>query len=98
PPVPALFPYTTLFRSLMVEDEPEVVDALTHAVARRQVVADDPVEDERIGLPVQAAGQVLPSTVHFAQLVVDRATGVRQAARNGRSEEHTSELQSRENL
>src|SRR5690606_40032325 len=75
PPAPPLFPYTTLFRSV-----------LGHPCLPQAPAAGDP---------------------SFATALVPDASGARSAAlglprthlpREPRSEEHTSELQSRENL
>src|SRR3712207_9007023 len=73
PPRSTLFPYTTLFRSLVAHAE--VVDA--QLLARRA----ERGHRERLGLP---AGEDR------------RAVGARRRAH--RSEEHTSELQSRQYL
>src|SRR5690606_40064679 len=87
PPKPTLFPYTTLFRS-----RGEVVLQLGPLPPRR---------------PLFVVGHVTPGVDH----AVDRAAATQHGARaheqallpavllwGGRSEEHTSELQSRENL
>src|SRR5690606_41269977 len=85
PPRSTLFPYTTLFRSLgsgRVDVGDQVIRARTHACGAGGGLGDDVV--------AQAIedGQALAVVVR----VLDQAdVGVR-------SEEHTSELQSRENL
>src|SRR5690606_39801602 len=83
PPRPPLFPYTTLFRS--------VEAAFTRARAAQAAwAATPPAERKRIML-------------RFHDLVIagrDEAMDLMQAenGKTRRSEEHTSELQSRENL
>src|SRR5690606_41765848 len=97
PPTPPLFPYPTLFRS--------------HDIATRLVVEPAPVAVADVGLVahhlVRGLGQALTAELDAR---VDEAFGAfepeRQpedevaelARRRQRSEEHTSELQSRENL
>src|SRR3712207_8064481 len=88
PPRSTLFPYTTLFRSLADEDR----------VVLRPAGQDlhDPLDllgppDDRVELGVaRGLGQVA------AELVEDQRG--RRRALGGRSEEHTSELQSRQYL
>src|SRR3712207_8826289 len=75
PPRSTLFPYTTLFRSLVARGE----DLLR---APAQGIADDGIV--LVGAQDQTHGRVLVSA-HFLRLIV-------------RSEEHTSELQSRQYL
>src|SRR5207244_12861827 len=94
PPCPTLFPYTTLFRSLVGLDfdqrllgahplpdllEPLGHGPLGHALAE---LGDDDRDRHRTSV---AAGRA-------------RATGTGTRARGGRSEEHTSELQSPDHL
>src|SRR3712207_7962795 len=70
PPRSTLFPYTTLFRSLVIEHRPED--------RQRPVVVVEDVDHARLLRPVDVRGRVdLPEA---------------------RSEEHTSELQSRQYL
>src|SRR5436309_7652949 len=71
PPRSTLFPYTTLFRSVVVQEVAKgaCADDLAAADARPGAEIDDPV-----------------GGAHGVLVVLDR------------SEEHTSELQSRENL
>src|SRR5690606_41383795 len=83
PPRSTLFPYTTLFRSMSVTWARK---SSSHASAARRV--DTPVWS---------------SAVTLCLLPGDRATDTLASwppcsARSSRSEEHTSELQSRENL
>src|SRR3712207_8992293 len=81
PPRSTLFPYTTLFRSLGVED----LLAAGDLRAPRVAVAGPRVEE------VEAAGRPL----HVRQRLGAAARAVRVEPR---SEEHTSELQSRQYL
>src|SRR3712207_9446108 len=94
PPRSTLFPYTTLFRSLVVE-----LGRKTH---RPRTAADE------LGPPVERVGHM---TIHLLgrRLVVERSErrlGVEGVSeldpavyrRIQRSEEHTSELQSRQYL
>src|SRR3712207_6970318 len=84
PPRSTLFPYTTLFRSL-VQAWPEVAHdpAGGHAEAAQPLTWVQTPEGESVRIPTQdAAGLAVGSTV---QVTV-------------RSEEHTSELQSRQYL
>src|SRR2546428_3651694 len=84
PPRSTLFPYTTLFRSPALAHLPaHVVIAHRFHVARR--AADHPA----LGLRAPARS-VAPGA--------RRAGRVAGRARGGRSEEHTSELQSRSDL
>src|SRR3712207_8399161 len=77
PPRSTLFPYTTLFRSV-VAGRPEVVvdDVEDHAEPARVARVHEPLE--RLGAAVRVVHGVEPHAV--------------------RSEEHTSELQSRQYL
>src|SRR3712207_7742362 len=84
PPRSTLFPYTTLFRSgCEVVYEPDLADqALAHAIARTS--ADVlVVRSTKVTAPMLDAGGL--------SLIVRAGAGVR-------SEEHTSELQSRQYL
>src|SRR5690606_40422269 len=93
PPAPTLFPYTTLFRS-KPETKREVVEPAVFKEVTRWVleaparVVEVPVANETAELPVQVVAQA--EKVDEQQVPAE----VRQL----RSEEHTSELQSRENL
>src|SRR5690606_41421867 len=82
----SLSPYTTLFRS-QLQDQPHERRRGAAELQRRQAV-----QAPLPGLHKPAAFQVLAQ--HHAEVRGRR--GIVQAA--GRSEEHTSELQSRENL
>src|SRR5690606_39820441 len=87
PPISTLFPYTTLFRSL------------ADAAATRQ---PDPFLETRTGLADARAGIYLPTgtQVFLSGGVAYNDTNFTREEYEGnwRSEEHTSELQSRENL
>src|SRR5690606_40812073 len=90
PPPPDLFPYTTLFRSSPCngkEQEQEQDHAYTDLLA---------LQLHRLCHPVHEVGQV----GHVA-VVLGSSLGVNRLKLDGvssRSEEHTSELQSRENI
>src|SRR5690606_39414631 len=89
PPTSPLFPYTTLFRSdvlevplaLHAEREDGVVRGAGAGEVGAEVARRQRRDDARAAILPQAAGQVLADDLQA-----------------GRSEEHTSELQSRENL
>src|SRR3712207_7570136 len=81
PPRSTLFPYTTLFRSL-------VPGVGVVVVARHEA---DRAADE-VGVRVHVAAVVQEDPPR------QRAAGERPVLRVGRSEEHTSELQSRQYL
>src|SRR5690606_39707227 len=95
---PALFPYTTLFRSLGAG-----------GILRQQLVADvveiadDGHRDADAGQPVANAGNGLGGLVAVDGDTDQLGAGTRQRRHlprgrlHVRSEEHTSELQSREN-
>src|SRR5690606_40758325 len=97
PPSPPLFPYTTLFRSVGT-------DALRHEVG---VVVGGGVGEHRTAvgahrharhrLDATADDEVVPTRTNLLRSLVDRLQ-TRGAEPVERSEEHTSELQSRENL
>src|SRR3712207_7193798 len=84
PPRSTLFPYTTLFRSRRPRHELEHPGAV--AVRRRDVVA------------AQRVGQVGVDLVGVAGQPVEGGAGRLEGCVEGRSEEHTSELQSRQYL
>src|SRR5690606_41929074 len=93
PPRSTLFPYTTLFRSerLVAEDR--------LAAEHREHLGDDAEErqcdDIHLRVPEEPE-QVLPQ--QHAPVLRIEDMGAENAVRRTRSEEHTSELQSRENL
>src|SRR3712207_8992488 len=78
PPRSTLFPYTTLFRSLMQVSKEEFRSALGHFAAGVTVVTAKDEEGNTHGITVSA----------FSSLSLEPP----------RSEEHTSELQSRQYL
>src|SRR5690606_39737770 len=82
PPTSTLFPYTTLFRSSTVAGSPS--DA--SSAARRQAAPHC-----GIGCSTTAGSPTVPGQPSRAHPAPARSAGTR-------SEEHTSELQSRENL
>src|SRR5690606_39721948 len=91
PPSSTLFPYTTLFRSLY--------EVPVHAdIPHQQVIFLD--ETDPLSSPMKAKGVAELGICGVAAAVANaiyNATGVR-VREYPRSEEHTSELQSRENL
>src|SRR5207253_10634903 len=98
PPTPTLFPYTTLFRSPPLPSLPPV--ALQEVGGGSQHVGDAvlevaaPVAVEIDGILVVARGQELG----VADLAGPAAAHLRRRQVAARSEEHTSELQSRGHL
>src|SRR2546427_11285060 len=94
PPRSTLFPYTTLFRSF----QQAIVDVLVEkslAAAKRCGVRDVVVTggvaaNSQLRRRFEARGRDEGVTVHIPP--------VRYCTDNGRSEEHTSELQSQSNL
>src|SRR3712207_8984430 len=85
PPRSTLFPYTTLFRSLRQPPAVGVVDV-------DDLDGGAPVEQQRLGLEV-----VLHVPVEV-QVVPAQVREPRGGEPHARSEEHTSELQSRQYL
>src|SRR3712207_7398655 len=83
PPISTLFPYTTLSRS-PEDHEPRVVDA--------DLDAGDAEQPDRIAQHARSVAGSRP------ERDPRRATVARDACRRRRSEEHTSELQSRQYL
>src|SRR3712207_8707955 len=84
PPRSTLFPYTTLFRSAEARTE-----------RRFDKLSDRMGGPARSGAASRSAAPVSPSLQH---LVPGDATGATDATPRSRSEEHTSELQSRQYL
>src|SRR5205823_15027873 len=86
PPTPPLFPYTTLFRSY-------AGSGVTQTISIRDMTANDAqvLNFGAIGVrfSVQTTGTALTAT----QVLDDLVSGT-IATNTGRSEEHTSELQS----
>src|SRR5690606_41735637 len=85
PPRPTLFPYTTLFRSA----------GMVAALHIGKIPPAIPVLRDALGVSLVEAGFLL-SMVQMAGMLGGVFIGL--AADGFRSEEHTSELQSRENL
>src|SRR5690606_41533386 len=92
PPSSTLFPYTTLFRSV-VNDKPAVLE-VDHVIICAGQESYTAMFDElkAVGKNVHLIG----GAKEAGELDAKRA--IRQGAELARSEEHTSELQSRENL
>src|SRR5690606_41354814 len=86
-----LFPYTTLFRSL-------ALTAGHRRVERAAVVAHGPGRREIVGGDEDGGNAVCPPGLPAFVETVVHAGFDPQLAAVPRSEEHTSELQSRENL
>src|SRR5205085_10887959 len=94
PPCPTLFPYTTLFRSLVGGGSMQIVNLTIPRALRKLGYTEETVEAivefiAEHGHVVDAPG-LRPE--HYS--VFDTAMGERSI----RSEEHTSELQSQSNL
>src|SRR5690606_40618714 len=89
-----LFPYTTLFRSI-----PPVMTGDSHKASRTSGTVHILGDDRRAGFLACELQQVYES-VHVFKSVKDKLVDFKYEPSNpsGRSEEHTSELQSRENL
>src|SRR5690606_41491636 len=83
PPSPTLFPYTTLFRSVRIHD---LGAGFTEHHDR----------EKHRGLAARHDHHIL--AIHLYAAVLENVLGYRFAQFRQRSEEHTSELQSRENL
>src|SRR2546430_13449639 len=88
PPRSTLFPYTTLFRS---RGDRHAVDHVQRVVARGNGIAAADA-DHRAGSRLAARGHDLHPGRATEQGLLERRH------RRGRSEEHTSELQSQSNL
>src|SRR5689334_23607800 len=82
PPRSTLFPYTTLFRSLLAEDDP-VIAAYDEEAFARHLAYDRPVE-----WSLRAAEAARATSVELLDTLSEEQ----------RSEEHTSELQSQFHL
>src|SRR5256886_9450183 len=98
PPRSTLFPYTTLFRSRRRRAAAPAPPAGHHdvAAAARQDARGDPADGDRAARPVRPATAREWIRVSSGHPVAARAR-VGLPVR-GRSEEHTSELQSQSNL
>src|SRR5690606_39399325 len=93
PPRRPLFPYTTLFRSLRrIGDRGRKAGRGGRGVGCEQEAQPLAVEPDPPLVPMAADALVLPDRQRIEEFVGD------QEQRPFRSEEHTSELQSRENL
>src|SRR3712207_7723626 len=86
PPRSTLFPYTTLFRSL-VDDVAELVEERLHLLVL-----------EEGGLHLRGPGEVGDDRADGLLVATIRQAPADDEAEGGRSEEHTSELQSRQYL
>src|SRR3712207_8541564 len=86
PPRSTLFPYTTLFRSVLFKE---------HAKFRR---GRAPGETARIMREALVETGFPAGRVGYAEGEIDGVRQVAELMRPGRSEEHTSELQSRQYL
>src|SRR3712207_7072146 len=84
PPRSTLFPYTTLFRSL-------------DGLLSQRLTQSAPPPRPRPGVPGRGAPACPPRSVFRGQTSC-RCTALLDSARPRRSEEHTSELQSRQYL
>src|SRR5690606_42147999 len=90
PPSSTLFPYTTLFRSHLVR---VVVRPLRDVIGTANILAAGDLTQH---VRVNGKDELGRLQLALAQLAVSVRTVVRDVRE--RSEEHTSELQSRENL
>src|SRR3712207_7524944 len=88
PPRPTLFPYTTLFQSIDRLDVEVAVDEGRRLARRVQPLA----VDDRVAAGRQDANALQAGPGHARRRPLGRPLHV------GRSEEHTSELQSRQYL
>src|SRR5262249_61753583 len=92
PPISTLFPYTTLFRSALGHLIQPVGDLLDRRQQQLLLVGEMGIE----GRPRDAGG---PGDLVDRQIPFRRQAGAAAGGgRGGRSEEHTSELQSLTNL
>src|SRR3712207_8332040 len=82
PPRSTLFPYTTLFRSLS-----EIMEGRSSEVQTAAFL-----------IALRAKGETVPELVGLARTMRSLATPVETGREDLRSEEHTSELQSRQYL
>src|SRR3712207_7247616 len=88
PPRSTLFPYTTLFRSF------EQLRVRDHGDLARIEVPPDRI-DELVAMRAELEARI--RDLGYTYVTID-LTGFRSGAMNERSEEHTSELQSRQYL
>src|SRR5207247_11162133 len=94
PPAPTLFPYTTLFRS---RDAGEAVSADVEEVVAHRGHHNSVGRGRFLWRPLHGRGRARPARDVSAGLA-HPALRLRPRSRRGRSEEHTSELQSRVDL
>src|SRR5439155_19523807 len=95
-PTSTLFPYTTLFRSSHVD---EAGRARMVSVAEKPITLRTAVAEGAIRMSADAFRQVAEGAVAKGDvLTVSQVAGTLAAKRTARSEEHTSELQSRGHL
>src|SRR5690606_39819297 len=89
PPPPTLFPYTTLFRSRQASLAPSTSQFRTWTATLLR---------SRTGRPFFGPSKTCRMAPESLALGTAMATTWHSSSRPNRSEEHTSELQSRENL
>src|SRR5690606_42151487 len=96
-PTPTLFPYTTLFRSVIIQSS-SVVVGLVIVLLSQGTIGIDVAIPIVIGANIGTTSTALLVSLKFSSL--SKLVALAASAFNiiGRSEEHTSELQSRENL
>src|SRR3712207_9195376 len=94
PPRSTLFPYTTLFRS--TEPEPIIIRTQRESTKDPIARAEAALADEIRMLKARKAGR--NNALNKAALKLGHYVGAGLLARARRSEEHTSELQSRQYL
>src|SRR5690606_41344503 len=92
PPTPTLFPYTTLFRSEVPTIPPNPLEMLD--LGRVRISTDS--EEKQIRVPDDGIDRGADLVTHSREKVGFSAARFLRSL--PRSEEHTSELQSRENL
>src|SRR5690606_40230952 len=98
PPSSTLFPYTTLFRSLVEPERGDRILAVAVVAGELRAVLEAPRIGQKIGAVIVGRAVRLersPIAVRDGDQLVIR---IALRRRDRRSEEHTSELQSRENL
>src|SRR5207244_13282726 len=97
PPPPTLFPYTTLFRSVLHEhDARAVAPGLVGPHARDDVL--DRVDDVLVAVVAHLSVRTLGGVAADRQRGVDEEVEPVHRLLDARSEEHTSELQSPDHL
>src|SRR3712207_7646503 len=90
PPRSTLFPYTTLFRSLAL------VEHVVHELVGLQLAAEAGISHDRVGAHIDGGFDDVP---HYSSAQVRPDAGIHGVSPTEyRSEEHTSELQSRQYL